>query len=221
MAGEWIKVERSTAEKPEVLRIARELCIDRDAVFGKLMLVWMWFDANSYNGVVDGAVDADVDALARQDGFAAQMRAVGWLTDALLGKGLSLPNFHRHNGETAKKRALSNRRQSRWRNGGVDGAASTNASTREEKRRSKNKTNPPDGGATVWDFGKSLLAEQGLSAKSAGALIGSWLREWDEPTVADALRAAAGKADIKAYVAGILKNKQKKTAPGAEKQVAL
>lgn len=135
MAGEWIKVDRTTPEKPEVLRIARELCVDRDAVFGKVMLVWMWFDANSRNGVVDGAVDADVDALVRQVGFAHAMRAVGWLSDGPKNHGLKIPNFDRHNGETAKKRALTNRRQSRWRNASVDAPRVTNASTREEKRR--------------------------------------------------------------------------------------
>ena len=78
----------------------------------------------------------------------------------------------------------------------------------------KNKTNPPDGGSTVWDFGKSLLAEQGLSTKSAGALIGSWLREWPEAEVAEALRAAAGKADVRSYVAAVLKAKPKKSSGG-------
>ena len=141
MAGEWIKVERATPDKPEVLRIARELAIDRDAVFGKLMLVWMWFDANSVDGVVDGAVDADVDELVRQKGFASVMRSVKWLLDAPSGKcnsGLFIPNFDRHNGETAKKRALKNNRQARWRQS-VDEAESTNASTREEKRREEKK----------------------------------------------------------------------------------
>jgi hypothetical protein len=152
MAGEWIKVQCSTPDKPEVLRIARELCIDRDAVFGKLMLLWMWFDRNSVDGVVDGAVDGDVDALVRYAGFADVMRKVGWLKDTADGPGLYLPNFDRHNGETAKRRALSNRRQAKWRNAPVDarvdGPRVTNASTREEKRRSKTPL-PPFGGFAV------------------------------------------------------------------------
>ena len=135
MAGDWIKVEHATPDKPEVLRMARELCIDRDGVFGKVMLVWMWFDKNSCNGVVDGAVDADVDAVVRHEGFANLLRSVGWLKTSASGVGLEIPNFDRHNGETAKKRAQSNRRQAKWRNAHVDGAASTTASTREEKRR--------------------------------------------------------------------------------------
>jgi len=73
----------------------------------------------------------------------------------------------------------------------------------------KNKTTPPNGG-TVWDLGKTLLHEQGLSLSSAGALIGSWLKDWPEAEVADAIRAAAGKADVRSYVAAVLKSKPKK-----------
>jgi hypothetical protein len=138
VAGEWIKVEKSTPDKPEVLRIARELSIDRDAVFGKLMLVWMWFDANSVDGVVDGAVDEDVDALVRHPGFAISMRSVKWLetTSEQIGKeGLRLPNFDRHNGETAKKRALKSEYQARWRSKLVEQETSTTLLPREEKRR--------------------------------------------------------------------------------------
>jgi hypothetical protein len=136
MAGEWIKVEKATCDKPEVMRMSRALGIDRDAVLGKLVRVWMWFDANSVDGVVDGAVDADVDGLVTHPGFAECMRAVEWLSEAPRKAGLCLPNFERHNGETAKKRALSNRRQAKWRNASVDAPPSTSASTREEKRRS-------------------------------------------------------------------------------------
>ena len=164
MAGEWIKVERATPDKPEVLRISRELAIDRDAVFGKLMLVWMWFDANSVDGVVDGAVDADVDVLVRHQGFASVMRSVRWLFDSPSGVGLSLPNFSRHNGETAKKRALSNRRQAKWRNasvdGHVDGRPSTTASTREEKRREDIKTPLPPSGAFLRFWGSWPRSER-------------------------------------------------------------
>jgi len=87
---------------------------------------------------------------------------------------------------------------------------------RSEVKRSEEKQDellPPVGGSTVWDLGKSLLAEQGLSTKSAGALIGSWLKDWTEADVADAIRSAAGKADVRSYVAAILKTKPKKGQP--------
>jgi len=53
------------------------------------------------------------------------MREVGWLRGE--EGSLVLPNFDRHNGETAKKRALTKDRVKRFRN--ADGV------TREEKRR--------------------------------------------------------------------------------------
>jgi hypothetical protein len=150
MAGDWIKVERATPDKPEVLRIARELAIDRDTVFGKLMLVWLWFDSNSVDGVVDGAVDADVDALVRHDGFANVMRKVKWLANSPDGIGLSLPNFDRLNGATTKRRALSSRRQARWRNADVDARESTKAPTREENKRNITPIPPTGGFARFW-----------------------------------------------------------------------
>ncbi len=145
MAGEWIKVEASTADKPEVLRIARILAIPHDAVFGKLVRLWAWIDTNSVDGVVDGVVDADIDRICRCDGFTAACVTVGWLEYDASMERVSLPNFERHNGETAKQRAMKNRRQAKWRAGvddPVDAAASTEASTREEKRREEVKQEP-------------------------------------------------------------------------------
>lgn len=142
MAGEWIKVDTNLPDKPEVLRIARRLDISKDSVVGKLIRVWGWFDTNSVDGVVDGVVDADIDAIAYQDGFAAALVSVGWLQVDNSAEKVTCPNFERHNGESAKKRALKTERQARWRKGKdaqvVDAAstqASTTASTREEKRR--------------------------------------------------------------------------------------
>lgn len=149
MAGEWIKLEKATPDKPEVMRMARKLDIERDAVFGKLVKVWIWFDMNSVDGVVGGAVDADVDALVSHDDFANAMRHVGWLADAKTGTGLMLPNFARHNGETAKKRALKNDRQTRWRqkhDSTPTTVSSTQASTREEKRREEVPLTPASAG---------------------------------------------------------------------------
>ncbi len=40
MAGDWIKVQHVTPDKPEVWQIADRLDIDPDAVVGKLIRVW-------------------------------------------------------------------------------------------------------------------------------------------------------------------------------------
>jgi len=116
MAG-WIKVESDTADKPEIVIMSRLLNLDRDAVFGKLIRVWGWFDRNSTDGRVSGFVDADVDSVVGFQGFSGGMRAVGWLADTEDSGGLVLPHFERHNAETGKARALKNARQARWRAG--------------------------------------------------------------------------------------------------------
>jgi hypothetical protein len=157
MAGEWIKVELATPDKPEVLRLARILKIDKDAVFGKLIRLWAWFDRVSVDGRVDGAVSSDVDAMCHHDGFAVAAKAVGWLDYDDEAEWLLLPKFDRHNGETAKQRGLKNERQARWRankDAPVDKAPSTKASTREEKRREeeKQKNAAPVGAANDPDL---------------------------------------------------------------------
>lgn len=152
MSGEWIKLELSTLDKPEILRMARILSIDKDAVLGKVSRIWAWFDKNSVDGNVDGVVSTDVDQIAFQIGFAKAMREVHWLDYDDDEQWVSLPNFDRHNGETAKKRALKNNRQAKWRHkkdGIVDTELSTNSSTREEKRRED--TNNTDTNVSVAD----------------------------------------------------------------------
>lgn len=138
MAGEWIKVEITTPDKPELMKAARILGVDRDLVFGKLVRLWGWFDKNSVDGRVDGVVSTDVDRLVDMDGFCEALKSVGWLEYDDDAEIVTLPNFDVHNGETAKQRASRNKRQAKWRenvDGGVDKGASTKASTREEKRR--------------------------------------------------------------------------------------
>ena len=111
------------------------------------MRFWMWLDSNSVDGRVDSVVSTDVDAVVDCAGFAQALISVGWLScdDAL--EVITTPNFGNHNGETAKKRALKNKRQSKWRNkdvivdGPVDASVSTSTSTREEKKREKKNNN--------------------------------------------------------------------------------
>jgi hypothetical protein len=142
MAGEWIKLDLSTPDKPEVFKIARIINIDPDAVIGKLLRLWSWVDSISVDGVVDGVVSTDVDRVCRCDGFAVACESVGWLVIDDVAERITLPNFDNHNGETAKQRALKNRRQAKWRahaSTQTSTPPSTTASTREEKRREEKK----------------------------------------------------------------------------------
>lgn len=117
MAGDWIKFESTTPDKPEVVAMASVLGIDQDAVVGKLMRLWVWADQNSVNGNGVTVTSSFLDRITFCPGFAKAMRDVGWLSGD--DGAMSLPNFERHNGKTAKERAVTNRRVAdhRIRNG--------------------------------------------------------------------------------------------------------
>jgi hypothetical protein len=156
VSQDWMKVEKATPDKPEVHYIARKLNLDPDAVFGRCFRVWSYFDTHTTDGNAK-FVDLDwIDAYVKTPGFGKAMAEVGWLD--FEEAGTRLPNFDRHNGKTAKDRALKNRRQDKWRGASANGThvdaepstspstrgASTSASTREEKiREEKKKEAPP------------------------------------------------------------------------------
>ncbi|MBT1896942.1 hypothetical protein K1J48_01870 [Enterobacter hormaechei] len=108
MASSWIKVEVITPDKPEIFQIAELLNIDPDAVLGKLVRIWAWADQQTIDGNAGSVTKGVLDRLAFITGFADALITVGWL--AYVDEKLVLPNFERHNGESSKKRALTNRR---------------------------------------------------------------------------------------------------------------
>lgn len=110
MASEWIKLEMTTPDKPEVAQIAEALHCEQDLVVGKLVRVWAWADQNSIAGDRVPVTAAFIDRLARMPGLAAAMRGAGWLAGE--DAALVFPGFDRHNGRTAKARAMDNRKKS-------------------------------------------------------------------------------------------------------------
>jgi hypothetical protein len=104
MAGSWIKFRHDLIDAPEIRRLARACGVTRDDVYGKLFRLWSWFDRHSRNGRVADETDDLVDEIVGHSGFAAALVSVGWL-DHDQG-GIVIPNWDRHNSETAKQRAL-------------------------------------------------------------------------------------------------------------------
>jgi hypothetical protein len=144
MAGNWIKFDTSTSDKPEVWAIAESLGIDPDAVVGKLLRVWAWFDDQTEKGNAPIVTRALLDRKVGVTGFVTAMVQAGWMveTDGLL----TLPNFDRHNGQTAKNRVLTAKRVATHKKGNADGNAKGNAAIvtralpKEEKRREEKNT---------------------------------------------------------------------------------
>lgn len=131
MAGDWIKVEISTPDKPEIIRIADLLGIDQDAALGKCLRVWIWADQQTKDGNALSVTRAFLNRYTACEGFAEALREVGWLMG---GDGnMKLPNFTRHNGISGKTRALGKERAKRFRNG-----ASVTAALPEKRREETN-----------------------------------------------------------------------------------
>jgi len=108
MAGDWIKFELTTLDKPEVCQIADLADIDPDAVVGKLMRVWGWFDQQTENGNAPSVSKKLLDRLVGVIGFCEHMKSVAWMIE--IDGVISLPHFDRHNGKTAKNRLLTAKR---------------------------------------------------------------------------------------------------------------
>lgn len=139
MAGEWLKLEACTPEKSEVLAItARMGWDDADLTVGKLFRIWRWFDQQTTDGNACGVTTALLDRIVGVTGFCEAVHSVGWL--CITETGISLPNFDRHNGNTAKSRALTAKRVANHKanaKGNAQGNADTVSSAlpREEKKR--------------------------------------------------------------------------------------
>jgi hypothetical protein len=136
VAGDWIKMEAATPDKGEVLAITAAMgWDDPDLTVGKLFRVWRWFDQQTVDGNAPGVTSALLDRIVGVPGFAEAMRNVGWLT--IETRGLSLPNFSKHNGKTAKARALTANRVSNFKAANAEGNAEVTLPPlpREEKRR--------------------------------------------------------------------------------------
>jgi hypothetical protein len=166
MAGDWIKVEHATLNKPEVYTIAEYLGVPADQALGILLRFWVWLDANSRNGSVTHMSRSCVDAIVHTPGFAALLERVGWAKFDDEGSEMHIGNFDRHNGTPAKTRAQGQKRASRSRN-----ADSVTESALEKRREEKSNTTTTTVGAKRSDHARSLASptdEHRLLAKERG-----------------------------------------------------
>ena len=165
----WLKIETETPDKPEMWAIAEMLSIDVDAAFGKAFRVWRWFDQHTEDGNARGVTFSLFDRLVGLNGFAQALESVGWLVKT--ESGISLPNFDRHNGQSAKNRANTAVRVAKHKsssakgNGEVTPPALPTALPREDKSKSKkNPPIPPEGGVEPEETGEGKPARRAAIA---------------------------------------------------------
>lgn len=154
MAGDWIKMRIALADDPAVISIAARLNVDEFTVVGMLHHLWGWADTQSRDGHAPGVTNVWVDRYVRHAGFADAMVSVGWLE--IDETGVTFPKFDRHNGETAKTRALAAERKRNQRgkvteeDGQVSRSERDTSVTREEKRREEKQTPSEDLFGEFW-----------------------------------------------------------------------
>lgn len=160
MAGDWIKVEVVTPDKPEVHQMADILQIDPDAVVGKLLRIWIWADQQTYDGNAHSVTKSLLDRITCVTGFADAMQQVGWLT--FWNNGYTFPRFSRHNGKTAKRRAQAAKRVESHRKCNAESVTDPlqeRYQRREEKRREEIIPHPPTPSQKPFDLTPEGLAQ--------------------------------------------------------------
>lgn len=213
MAFDWIKLEHVTPDKPEIVRLAELLKIDHDAAFGKCVRFWIWCDQQTLAGDEIPVNASFIDRLTNCPGFSARLLDVGWLKRGRKGS-FSVPNFDRHNGQTAKVRALTKDRVQRSRNGrhvtksapdqdpdpdpDLDGEENTKPNTkpmRAAARRNAPSAPPADGLVGVYKDSISTedLQDAAKTLEIAASLIGRSLSDAEKVGV---LSIAARAVDV-------------------------
>lgn len=104
MAGDWIKIRTDLFEDPAVMKLSDILGTDDPTTVGLLVRFWSWADKQTTDGTDIAITSARLDRLIGREGFAEGMRQIGWLSGR--DGSLCLPRFQRHNGSSAKARAL-------------------------------------------------------------------------------------------------------------------
>lgn len=169
MAGDWIKWTKGLARRREVLGIASRLSISPAHAAGLCMLFWEWLDDNVTPSQIDengnafvtlGTLRHDfIDALVGVEGFASALTDEGWIHSET--GYLVVPNYCRHNSQTAKARALTAERVCKSRRKKCNGLTVTpvTVKTLPEKRREDNNKKTSSSYNTLPSFSPPSLEE--------------------------------------------------------------
>ena len=188
MAGDWIKIEHALPDKPEVMEMAAILGIDPDAVVGKLIRVWLWFDTHTDNGSAPVTVSALLNRYTCVTNFIEAMQKVGWLS--IDKERLSIIGFDRHNGASAKSRANCNRRVAKLRDKKSKSVTSPLQKQLPEKRREeKNALTSKD--VTASEHGSAAENENVVNHEEFAAMLDTLVTAYPRRThYAETLKAA-------------------------------
>jgi len=116
MAAEWFPVDVSLDTKPEVQELVDLTGEPVEVIVFRLLKLWGWVQLNT----ADGRFRSTPSRLGRICGgespFWEAVAAVGWIV--FDGETAQIPKWEERFGGAAKRRALKNRRQDKWRRTG-------------------------------------------------------------------------------------------------------
>lgn len=209
MAGDWIKIRADLSEDVDVLRLSDILGTDDPTTVGLLVLFWSWVDRQTTNGEGIKVSRERLDKLVGRHGFSDGMLIIGWLGGEC--GNLYVPNFERHNGNSAKARALESEAKRLRRMS--DKLSDTTSAKKpgnvgpEKRREEKNIEREINAGATgirrpTLDQAKSAAMTIGVMA----AMADEW---WHAREASEWMKGAGGgavvavgtnwQADLKSY----------------------
>jgi hypothetical protein len=117
MAAEWFPVDVSLDTKPEVQELVDLTGDPVEVIVFRLLKLWGWVQLNT----ADGRFRSTPARLGRICGgeasFWEAVASVGWIV--FDGETAQIPKWEERFGGAAKRRALKNRRQDKWRRTGV------------------------------------------------------------------------------------------------------
>jgi hypothetical protein len=170
MAADWIKWVKGLTKRREVLAMASALKKDRRLVAAICMEVWEWADENTQDGEVYAITFAFLDEMVGVRGFMQAMSDTGWVVER--PGGIMFPNWDRHNGTSAKRRALDRERkreESPKNLHGVSASKAEDSRSRLDQRREEEKREEP---TTVVDSpGDVLVLVGGERAKEPSEML--------------------------------------------------
>lgn len=112
MAGDWIKVEKSTPGKPEIRHVARSCGCSLADAFLAWFRLWSYFDETTADGFIPHFTKEDADDEARLPGIGEALSGEWLFFDPT---GCTIHKWSDHNGASAKARDQKTKRQRRWR----------------------------------------------------------------------------------------------------------
>lgn len=167
---EWIKVRTNLHEDPKVKVVKRHVrASNAHSVTGALLHLWSLGDTYTLDGELKGYTGADLDELVGIPRFAEALALpeVDWLE--LKPNSIVIKRFEKHNGASAKRRALAADRQQEHRNRNASVTRRTLPDKIRIDKRRKNPPNPPCGGNGSPE-GETSKAPKGAGAGDAETL---------------------------------------------------